>query len=63
MTIVEYKGYTVSQAEINNHIMIVKDEMMVMHIPATQPKTAEQLKKYVDFYLEMAGACGGMKNG
>lgn len=59
MKIVEYKGYTVSQAEINNHIMIVKDERMVMHIPATEPKTSEQLKGYVDFYLELAGACGG----
>ena len=52
---IEYKGYTVSQAEINNHIMIVKDEMMVMHIPVTEPKTAEQLKGYVYFYLRMIG--------
>ena len=35
--------------------MIVKDEMMVMHIPVTEPKTAEQLKGYVDFYLRMIG--------
>lgn len=59
MRTVEYKGYTVSQAERNNHIMIVKDEKMIMHIPATEPKTSEQLKGYVDFYLKMAGACGG----
>lgn len=59
MRTVEYKGYTVSQAEINNHIMIVKDEKMIMHITATEPKTAERLKGYVDFYLKMAGACGG----
>lgn len=59
MKTLEYKGYTVSQAERNNHIMIVKDERMVMHIPVTEPKTAEQLKTYVDFYLEMAGEQNG----
>ena len=35
--------------------MIAKDNRMVMHITATEQKTAEQLKKYVDFYLRMIG--------
>ena len=51
---IEYKGYTISQSG-NNHIMIVKDNRMLMHITATEQKTAEQLKKYVDFYLRMIG--------
>lgn len=51
---IEYKGYTIIQSG-NDHIMIAKDNRMVMHITATEQKTAEQLKKYVDFYLRMIG--------
>lgn len=51
---IEYKGYTISQSG-NNHIMIMKDNRMVMHIAATEQKTAEQLREHVDFYLRMIG--------
>ena len=51
---VEYKGDTISQSG-NDHIMVAKDNRMLMHIVATEQKTAEQLKKYVDFYLKTIG--------
>lgn len=49
----EYKGYTVTQSSLNNHIMISKDGQMVSHINCPTKKSDEELKETVDFILEM----------
>ncbi len=49
----EYKGYIVTQSDLNNHIMISKDGQMVSHINCTVKKNDEELKEVVDFVLEM----------
>ena len=47
---IEYKGYVISQSNYNNHIMITKDNKMVMHIQATKKMTEEELKEALDLY-------------
>lgn len=41
--------YTVCQAS-NNHITIVKDDRMVMHVSCTKRKSKRQLKKMVELF-------------
>lgn len=49
---IEYLGYTISQAS-NNHIMICKDNEMVMHISCSKELTEDELKEKLDFYFYM----------
>ena len=49
----EYRGYTVKQSCLNNHIVISKDGKMVSHINCSIKKSDEELKETVDFVLEM----------
>ena len=49
----EYRGYTVTQSSLNNHIMISKDGKMVSHINCSIKKSDEELRETVDFVLEM----------
>ena len=48
---VEYKGYVIEQSKYNNHIMIFKDNKMVMHISATKKFSESELKSIVNFWL------------
>ena len=52
MKVIKYKGYTVSQAN-NNHIMICKDDKMLMHISCSNELTENELKEKLNFYLYM----------
>lgn len=47
---INYKGYTISQAE-NNHVMICKDNQMLFHASMRKELNKEELKKQLDFYL------------
>ena len=49
---IKYKGYEISQSDYNNHIIISKNQKIVMHISATEKFSIEQLKLIVDFWLE-----------
>lgn len=49
---IEHLGYTISQAN-NNHIMICKDDAMVMHINCSKKLTEDELKEQLDFYFYM----------
>ncbi len=53
--VIEHKGYRVSQAE-NNHVVILKDGHRVFHSQANEPKTEQELRETVDFYLAL---CAG----
>lgn len=48
----EYKGYTVTQSSLNNHIMISKDGQMVSHINCSIKQSDEELREIVNFVLE-----------
>lgn len=50
---IEHLGYTISQAR-NNHVMICKDDEMVMHISCCKELTEDELKEKLDFYLYMS---------
>ncbi len=47
---INYKGYTISQAE-NNHVAICKDNQMLFHVSMRKKLNEEELKKQLDFYL------------
>ena len=49
----EYKGYTITQSSLNNHIMVNKDGHMVSHINCTKKLSDEELKETVDLDLSM----------
>lgn len=51
-TEVKYKGYTVVQSGLNNHIGIYNDEGQLIYHAQQRKRLKEQdLKKQVDFYL------------
>lgn len=47
-----YRNYTVLQAS-NNHVMICKDSEMLFHAEVDKKMTDDELKGYVDFYLDV----------
>ena len=49
---IKYRNHTVSQAS-NNHVMICKDSEMVFHAQVNKKLTDDELKKQVDFYLDI----------
>ena len=49
---IKYRNHTVSQAS-NNHVMIYKDSEMVFHAEVDKKLTDNELKKQVDFYLDI----------
>lgn len=49
---IQYRNHTVSQAS-NNHVMICKDSEMVFHAEVNKKLTDNELKKQVDFYLDI----------
>ena len=49
---IQYRNHTVSQAS-NNHVMICKDSEMVFHAAVNKKLTDNELKKQVDFYLDI----------
>lgn len=49
---IKYRNHIVSQAS-NNHVMICKDSEMVFHAEVDKKLTDEELKGYVDFYLDV----------
>ena len=49
----KYKGYTVTQSCLNNHIVISKDGKLLFHINCSIKKSDEELRETVDFVLEM----------
>lgn len=51
MQVLNYKGYTISQAD-NNHIMITKDKQMVFHSSCTKPLSKEELKRQIDWFIK-----------
>lgn len=53
-TEVKYKGYTVVQSGLNNHISIYNDEGRLIYHAQQRKRLKEQdLKKQVDFYLHL----------
>ena len=49
---IDYKGYRVKQDPNNYHVAIFdRNGEMVFHAQSSKKKTAEELKKTVDFYL------------
>jgi len=51
---VEYKGYTVVQSGLNNHISIyASDGHFVYHAQSRKKHTEQQLRETVDFYLQL----------
>lgn len=49
---IRYRGHIVQQ-NINNHVMICKDSEMVFHAEVDKKMTDDELKGYVDFYLDV----------
>ena len=49
---IKYRDCIVSQAS-NNHVMICKDSEMVFHAEVDKKLTDNELKWYVDFYLDV----------
>ena len=49
---IKYRNHIVSQAS-NNHVMICKDSEMVFHAQVNKKLTDDELKKQVDFYLDI----------
>lgn len=49
---IKYRDCIVSQAS-NNHVMICKDSEMVFHAEVNKKLTDDELKGYVDFYLDV----------
>lgn len=49
---IKYRDCIVSQAS-NNHVMIYKDSEMVFHAEVDKKLTDDELKKQVDFYLDI----------
>ena len=49
---IKYRDCIVSQAS-NNHVMICKDSEMVFHAEVNKKLTDNELKGYVDFYLDV----------
>lgn len=49
---IKYKGFEVGQAP-NHHVWITKDRKMVLHSQCKEPKTEDELRKMVDFYIEL----------
>ena len=45
---VKYKGYEAVQSDYNNHVMIVKDGRMVMHIDCTENMSAKELRGKIE---------------
>lgn len=51
---VKYKGYTVVQSGLNNHISIyASDGHFVYHSQAKKKQTEQELRETVDFYLKL----------
>ena len=48
----EYKGYTVTQSSLNNHIMISKEDKLIAHIKCYIKRSDEELREAVDSMLE-----------
>ena len=54
----KHKGYTLAQGakKSNYHFMIVaEDGRMVMHVPYNKPITEEKAKKFIEWYITLAG--------
>lgn len=49
---IKYRNHIVSQAS-NNHVMVCKDGEMVFHSQINKELTDDDLKKQVDFYLDV----------
>lgn len=49
---IKYRNCIVSQAS-NNHVMICKDGEMVFHAETDKKLTDDELKSYIDFYLDV----------
>ena len=49
---IKYKGYEVVQAP-NHHVWITKDGRRVLHAQCNKPKTEDELREMVDFYIEL----------
>ena len=49
---IKYRDCIVSQAS-NNHVMICKDSEMVFHAQVNKKLTDDELKRNVDFYLDV----------
>ena len=49
---IKYRNHTVLQAS-NNHVMICKDSEMLFHAEVDKKMTDDELKGYVDFYLDV----------
>lgn len=49
---IKYRDCVVSQAS-NNHVAICKDDEMVFHSQINKELTDDDLKKQVDFYLDV----------
>lgn len=49
---IEHRGYFIQQSTYNNHIMIVKDDRMVLHSACTEKKTELQLRGIVDGWIK-----------
>ena len=49
---IKYRDCIVSQAS-NNHVIVCKDGEMVFHAQVDKKLTDDELKKQVDFYLDI----------
>ena len=49
---INYKGYVISQAS-NNHVTIFKNNQMLFHSSCHKKLNEEELKKQLDFYLNL----------
>lgn len=49
---IKCRNCIVSQAS-NNHVMICKDGEMVFHAETDKKMTDDELKSYIDFYLDV----------
>lgn len=51
---IEYKGYIVTQNDVNHHTMISKNGKMVAHAPCKKPMTIRELECFAAFMIEQS---------
>lgn len=50
----EYNGCTITQNDINHHVMVSRNGKMLSHAQCTRPLSEDELKKHTDFVLEQS---------
>ncbi len=57
---IEHKGHKAVQSDYNHHVTVYDATgKRVFHAQVQEPKSAEELKEYIDFYLQLQDKLDG----